>query len=80
MATLKEMKDTIEKYPEEGIKINPNWPDEGEYGKGWILEKLTMMIFLSDFPENKKELDEMERNYGELIRKAYEVVKDKVGN
>ena len=83
MATLKEKRDMIAKYPKEGIKVCswlPAWPDGGEWGKDYILSTIDYMIFLEETPEMKTEYLEYQRNYGGLINRAYEVAKSEVGN
>lgn len=79
MVTLEEKRDMIAKYPGEGIKISPHWPDEGEWGKQKIIDIINCMIFLSDFPESKEELEEYQEKFGYVIDKAYEIAKKEVG-
>lgn len=80
MASLREIRDMISKYPKSKIKVSswlPFRPEGGIWGKNYILRTIDYMLFLRDSGQNS-EYWKYRRNYGDLIDKAYEVAKKEV--
>ena len=83
LVTLSEKRDMISRYPKETIKVEswfPNWESEYECSKSYILNAVEYLIFLQSSRETIGQYCEYYRQYGDLINKAYEVVKEEMGN